>query len=87
MSGAPLFTPDYTAIVLAAKIHTNSNLHSIYIRFLWVQKLDKIHFKEQALVVGTKKADMAGGQTRQSGQLNRFACFSSHYFCGNIYQY
>jgi hypothetical protein len=57
MSGAPLFTPDYTAIVLAAKICTNSNLHSIYIRFLWVQQLaKKIHFKEQAGVVGTKQS-------------------------------
>ncbi len=33
--GAPIFTPDYNTTVLAAKICTNSNKHSMYIRFLW----------------------------------------------------
>jgi hypothetical protein len=32
--GAPVFAPDYSATVLAAKMCTNSNEHSIYIIFL-----------------------------------------------------
>jgi hypothetical protein len=32
--GALVFAPDYSATVLAAKMCTNSNQHSMYIRFL-----------------------------------------------------
>jgi hypothetical protein len=33
--GALIFTPDYSATVLAAKICTNSHEHSMHIRFIW----------------------------------------------------
>jgi hypothetical protein len=32
--GAPVFLPDYSAIVLPAKMCTNSHEHSMYTRFL-----------------------------------------------------
>jgi len=32
--GAQVFAPDYSATVLAAKMCTNTNEHSMYIRFL-----------------------------------------------------
>ncbi len=32
--GAPVFAPDYSTTVLAAKMCINSDEHSIYIRFL-----------------------------------------------------
>ncbi len=34
--GAPVFAPDYRATGLSAKICTNSNAHSMYIRFLCI---------------------------------------------------
>jgi hypothetical protein len=34
--GASVFAPNYSATVLAAKMHSNSNEHSLYIRFLWI---------------------------------------------------
>jgi hypothetical protein len=33
--GVPVFAPDSSATVLAAKLCTNSNEHSTYIRFPW----------------------------------------------------
>jgi len=33
--GAPVFAPDYSATVLAAKMCTNSNEQSMHIIFLW----------------------------------------------------
>jgi hypothetical protein len=33
--GAPVFAPDYSTFVLAFKMFSNSNEHSMYIRFLW----------------------------------------------------
>jgi hypothetical protein len=33
--GAPVFAPDYSATVLAAKMCTNANEHSMDIRYLW----------------------------------------------------
>jgi hypothetical protein len=33
--GASVFAPDYSAIVLTARMCINSNEHSMYIRFLW----------------------------------------------------
>ncbi len=36
---ALVFAPDYSTAVLATKMFTNSNEHSIYIRFLWVGHL------------------------------------------------
>ncbi len=35
--GTPVFAPDYSATVLAAKMFTNSNDHSMYFRFIWCQ--------------------------------------------------
>ncbi len=32
---APIFAPDYSATVHTAEMCTNSNEHSMYIRFLW----------------------------------------------------
>ncbi len=46
------FIPDYSTAVLAAKMCTNSNEHSMYIRF--PRAAAKIHFEEQAIVAGTK---------------------------------
>jgi len=34
--GATVFAPDFGTTVLAAKMCTNSNEHSMYVRFLWV---------------------------------------------------
>ncbi len=34
-NGAPVFSPDYSASVLTAKMCTNSDEDSMYIRFLW----------------------------------------------------
>jgi hypothetical protein len=35
-----LFTPNYSAAVLAAKMCANSNEHFMYIRFQWVGVLE-----------------------------------------------
>jgi hypothetical protein len=39
--GAPVFAPVYSAAVLATKICTYSDEHSVYIRFLWLKTRDK----------------------------------------------
>jgi hypothetical protein len=36
-NGAPVFAPDYSITILGAKFCTNSNEHSLYIRFLWTK--------------------------------------------------
>jgi hypothetical protein len=35
--GAPVFAPGHCVIVLAAKIHTNSDEHTMNIRFPWME--------------------------------------------------
>jgi len=32
---AQVFAPEYSTIVLAAKMYTNTNEHSMHIRFIW----------------------------------------------------
>jgi len=43
--GAPVFAPDYSPIVSVAKTCTNSDEHSMYIRFLWKDPHKKQCFK------------------------------------------
>ncbi len=43
-NGLPVFAPDYMPTVLAAKMCSNSNEHSMNIRFLWLLlKKCKLH--------------------------------------------
>jgi hypothetical protein len=52
-NGAPVFAPDYSATVLAVKMWTNSNEHSLYVRFLWLEPFQVEALKGRLVTLAT----------------------------------
>ncbi len=60
--GEPIFAPDYSATILAAKMSINLNEHFMYIRFLWWESL-----KVEYLVVCSMRKHLPYSQGDQIG--------------------